>query len=205
VTIPAAAGNDLALRDGTRVHIRPIRPEDDHALVEAFHHMSPQTIYQRFFAALPELSPDMAWRFSHVNYTNRMALVAEIADSHPPQLMAVGRYERTPRFETTRRGLTDLESAHPEPSHPGPSDAPNQDSDIAELGLVVLDQWQGLGLGRILLRQTLAIAASNGITRFTADILADNRRMLHLLSTEARVVESRSSGGVTTLLLSPLP
>lgn len=188
VTIPAEAGNHLALRDGTRVHIRPIRPEDDHVLVEAFHRMSPQTIYQRFFAALPELSQDMAWRFSHVNYTNRMALVAETADSDPPQLMAVGRYERTQH----------------EPTHAPPHESTN-DPDIAELGLVVLDQWQGRGLGRILLRQTLAVAASNGITRFTADILADNRRMLHLLATEARVVQSKSSGGVTTLLLSSLP
>jgi GNAT superfamily N-acetyltransferase len=185
VSIPTEAGNNLALRDGTRVHIRPIRPEDDHALVKAFHHMSPQTIYQRFFAALPELSPDMAWRLSHVNYTNRMALVAETADSDPPQLMAVGRYERTPR---------------PEPTHES-----NQNPDTAELGLVVLDRWQGLGLGRILLRQILAIAARNGITRFTADILADNRRMLHLLATEARVIESKSSGGITTLLVSSLP
>jgi GNAT superfamily N-acetyltransferase len=214
VTIPAEAGSDLALRDGTRVHIRPIRPEDDHALVEAFHHMSPQTIYQRFFAALPELSADMAWRFSHVNYTNRMALVAETADSDPPQLMAVGRYERTrcestrsapTHPETTRRGWADPGSTHSEPSHPDPGYAPNQGSDSAELGLVVLDQWQGLGLGRILLRQILAVAARNGITRFTADILADNRRMLHLLATEARVVQSKSSGGVTTLLLSSLP
>lgn len=194
VTIPAEAGNDLALRDGTRVHIRPIRPEDDHALVEAFHHMSPQTIYQRFFAALPELSPDMAWRFSHVNYINRMALVAETADSDPPQLMAVGRYERT-RSEPTQST----------PAHHEPGDEPNQDSDPAELGLVVLDEWQGRGLGRILLRQILAVAARNGITRFTADILADNRRMLHLLATEARVVESKSSGGVTSLVLSSLP
>lgn len=191
MTIPAEAGNDFALRDGTRVHIRPIRPEDDHALVEAFHHMSPQTIYQRFFAALPELSPDMAWRFSHVNYTNRMALVAETADSDPPQLVAVGRYERT-------------RSPNAEPTHESTNQS-NQGSDAAELGLVVLDQWQGLGLGRILLRQILAVAARNGITRFTADILADNRRMLHLLATEARVVQSKSSGGVTTLLLSSLP
>jgi GNAT superfamily N-acetyltransferase len=193
VTIPGEAGNDLALRDGTRVHIRPIRPEDDHALVEAFQHMSPQTIYQRFFAALPELSPDMAWRFSHVNYTNRMALVAETADSEPPQVIAVGRYERT----------------RSEPTHPGsPHESTNDstpDSDTAELGLVVLDQWQGRGLGRILLHQLLAVAARNGITRFTADILADNRRMLHLLATEGRVIQSKSSGGVTTLLLSSLP
>jgi len=193
VTIPGEGGNDLALRDGTRVHIRPIRPEDDHALVEAFQHMSPQTIYQRFFAALPELSKDMAWRFSHVNYTNRMALVAETADSDPPQVIAVGRYERT-RSEPTR----------PESTHES-TDGSNPDSDTAELGLVVLDQWQGRGLGRILLRQILAIAARNGITRFTADILADNRRMLHLLATEARVIKSKSSGGVTTLLLSSLP
>lgn len=193
MTIPAEAGNDLVLRDGTRVHIRPIRPEDDHALVEAFHHMSPQTIYQRFFAALPELTPDMAWRFSHVNYTNRMALVAETVDSDPPQLMAVGRYERT-RSEPMRSEST-RES----------NDQSNQDSGIAELGLVVLDQWQGRGLGRILLRQILAVAARNRITRFTADILADNRRMLHLLATEARVVQSKSSGGVTTLMLSSLP
>jgi len=199
VTIPAEAGNDLALRDGTRVHIRPIRPEDDHALVEAFHHMSPQTIYQRFFAALPELSPDMAWRFSHVNYTNRMALVAETADSDPPQLMAVGRYERSQRSEPTRSEPTPPELTN-ESTHESA-----QDSDTAELGLVVLDEWQGRGLGRILLRQILAVAARNGITRFTADILADNRRMLHLLSTEARIVQSKSSGGVTTLLLSSLP
>lgn len=194
MTIPAGAGNDLALRDGTRVHIRPIRPDDGPVLVEAFHHLSPQTIYQRFFAALPELSQDMAWRFSHVNYTNRMALVAETADSDPPQLMAVGRYDRT-RSEPMRSG-----PAHPEPTH-----EPSDDADTAELGLVVLDEWQGRGLGRILLRQILAVAATHGITRFTADILADNRRMLHLLATEARVVRSKSSGGVTTLLLSSLP
>jgi GNAT superfamily N-acetyltransferase len=175
-----------------RVHIRPIRPEDAHALVEAFRHMSPQTIYQRFFAALPELTPDMAWRFSHVNYTNRMALVAETADSDPPHLMAVARYDRT-RSEST----------HPDSTRAEAPDESNQD--VAELGLVVLDQWQGLGLGRILLRQILAVAARNGITRFTADILADNRRMLHLLATEARVVQSKSSGGVTTLRLSSLP
>jgi GNAT superfamily N-acetyltransferase len=106
-----------------------------------------------------------------VNYTNRMALVAEIADSQPGQVMAVGRYERT------------------------------DDRDVAELGLVVLDEWQGRGLGRILLRQILAVAATHGITRFTADILSDNRRMLHLLATETRVSQSKSSAGVTTLSL----
>ena len=60
----------------------------------------------------------------------------------------------------------------------------------------------GRGLGRILIRETLNVAARNGIHRFTADILAENRRMLHILATEAQVLESKSGAGVTTLLLS---
>ena len=50
----------------------------DHALVDAFDGLSPQSVYQRFFAALPHLTEEMAHRLSHVNYTSRMALVATV-------------------------------------------------------------------------------------------------------------------------------
>ncbi len=53
--------------------------------------MSPQTVYQRFFAALPELSDDMAHHLSHLDGANRLALVAEVDG----EVAAVGRYERT--------------------------------------------------------------------------------------------------------------
>ena len=148
VTTPAQSA-DHTLRDGSRVHIRPIRPEDDHALVEAFERMSPETVYQRFFAPLPELSEDTAWRLSHVDYSSRMALVAECEDSNPPGLIAIARYERT------------------------------EDPGVVELGLVVLDPWQNRGLGRIMIRALLEAAAQNGITRFRAEILSDNRRIVH--------------------------
>lgn len=171
----AEAAGDAVLRDGTRVHIRPIRPEDDHILVDAFDHLSPQSVYQRFFAALPELSQDMAFRLSHVNYTDRMALVAETAETDFPQLMGVARYE--------------------------PISPASGHTDVVELGLVVLDEWHGRGLGRILLREILRVARRNGIYRYTADIIADNRKILRLLSTEARILSTRTAGGVTTLQL----
>jgi acetyltransferase len=172
--VDAQPAGDVVLRDGTRVHIRPIRPEDDHALVNAFDSLSPQSVYQRFFSAMPELSDQMAWHLSHVNYTNRMALVAETAEDNPPKLMGVGRFE--------------------------PLDDPAR-PEVVELGLIVWDEWHGRGLGRILLRETLRVAARHGFHRFSAEILADNRKILHLLATEAKVVESKSSGGVTSLLL----
>lgn len=158
---------EATLKDGTRVHIRPIRPEDDRTLVEVFERLSPQTVYQRFFAALPELTPGMARYLSHVNYRSRMALVAEVDGA----VVGVGRYERT------------------------------SDPHEAELGLVVLDDWQNRGLGRVLLQETLRAARSNGIHRFRADVLAENRRMLRLLASEAEIVSRQTEAGVTTLIL----
>jgi RimJ/RimL family protein N-acetyltransferase len=166
--VTAVVQSDITLRDGTPVHIRPIRPEDDHVLVELFQHLSAQSIYQRFFTAMPELTPGMARYLSNVNATNRLALVAESAG----ELIGVGRYERT--------------------SDPG----------LVELALLVADAWQGRGLGRILLREVLRAADANGIHRFRADVLAENRRMLRLLAEECEIKERKTEAGITTLIIS---
>jgi RimJ/RimL family protein N-acetyltransferase len=163
----AALESNVTLPDGTEVHIRPIRPEDDQVLVDLFHHLSPQTIYQRFFTAMPELSPGMARHLANVNYTNRLALVAEAAGER----IGVVRYERT------------------------------NDPGIVELSVVIVDEWQGRGLGRLLIREIVRAAESNGINRFRADVLAENRRMLRLLAEELQILERKTEGGVTSLLL----
>lgn len=155
----------VTLKDGTAAHLRPIRPDEDEVLRVAFHKLSPESVYQRFFTALPELSPGMARYLAHANVTNRFALVAEIG----ADLAAVARYERT--------------------SDPG----------VVELGLVVLDAWQNRGLGRIMLRGILDVAERNGIQRFRADVLAENRRMLHLLTSEGVISERKTEAGVVTL------
>ena len=96
-----AVESDVTLRDGTTVHIRPIRPQDDHILVDLFDHLSPQSVYQRFFTAMPQLTPTMARYLANVNYTNRMALVAQVGE----ELIGVGRYERTNEPDIVELGL----------------------------------------------------------------------------------------------------
>ena len=53
--------------------------------------------------------------------------------------------------------------------------------DTAEAAVTVIDDWQGRGVGTILLGLLAERARAEGIVRFTALLLAENRDMLELL------------------------
>ena len=74
---------------------------------------------------------------------------------------------------------------------------------VAEVAFVVEDRWQGKGLGTLLITELFRAAAENGITRFRASVLGDNRRMLDLLVRHADVLERKVQQGVVDLLLTP--
>jgi RimJ/RimL family protein N-acetyltransferase len=87
--------HEMTLRDGSRVLARPIRPDDTDRL-RAFHaHLSMDTIFYRFFRVVPTLSEQEANRFTHLDYENRMALVATVGPGADEQIVAVVRYDRT--------------------------------------------------------------------------------------------------------------
>jgi GNAT superfamily N-acetyltransferase len=54
--------------------------------------------------------------------------------------------------------------------------------DVAEVAVTVIDDWQGRGLGTLLLEMISARAREEGITTFTALMLATNQEMIDLLS-----------------------
>jgi acetyltransferase len=78
---------------------------------------------------------------------------------------------------------------------------PLPDPEMVEIAVVVQDSWQGKGLGSLLLRDLLRAAELNGIHRFRAYVLAENRRMLHVLTRQTEVEERRLDGGVIELTL----
>jgi acyl-CoA synthetase (NDP forming)/RimJ/RimL family protein N-acetyltransferase len=89
---------DVLTSDGATVRVRPIRPDDGERLVAFHNRQSSESIYFRFFSPRPRLSPRDVERFTHVDYVDRMAFVAILAD----ELIGVARYDRepgTPRAE----------------------------------------------------------------------------------------------------------
>jgi RimJ/RimL family protein N-acetyltransferase len=173
MTTPAAYPHDLErwtrLRDGTPVFIRPIRAEDAPRLIETYDRLSRHTAYQRFFTVLRRLPPDWARILAEVDYQRRLALVAEHETPHGVELIGVGRWE------------------------------PTETPDTVEVAFVVEDGWQGKGLGTILVSELLAAATRRGIRRFQAYVLADNRRMLELLTRLVAVHSRTVESGVVAL------
>ncbi len=172
---PKELERTAALKDGTRVRIRPILPEDEARLVALHSRLSRDTRYHRFFGEMERLPPDWAHFFANVDYHRRLALVAERAPHAEGVLIGVGRYD-----------FSENEGA-------------------AEVAFVVEDPWQDKGLGTILLSDLLRAAAARGIQRFRAYVLADNERMLRLLARHTHILEQKAERGVVDLLFTPRP
>ena len=69
-----------------------------------------------------------------------------------------------------------------------------------DVGIVVEDEWQGLGLGAILLTEIMRAGEGQGFSTFHAEVLAENSRMLRLLARYAKITQQRRDRGVITVL-----
>jgi len=87
---PAELEGSIALRDGRRVPVRPMRPEDAALERRFFDGLSEQSRYQRFMQYVPQLTPGMLARFTQLDYDRELALVA--LDPASGEFVAVGRY-----------------------------------------------------------------------------------------------------------------
>jgi acetyltransferase len=148
---PAQYSGEWVARDGTRVTIRPIRPEDEPALVRFHGTLSDRAVYLRYFAAL-QLSQRTAHerltRMCFIDYDRAMALVATCpGDASQEEILGVGRLTRTSR--------------HGE----------------AEFALLVTDRHQGKGLGTELLSRLVEIGRRENLDTISGDILAENLPM----------------------------
>src|SRR5512135_115754 len=81
--------DNVTLRDGTRVTIRPICPSDAAGLQAGFQRLSPQSIYLRFLETFSQLSDKQAQYFVNVDYQARMAFVGEIEEDGQKNLIGV--------------------------------------------------------------------------------------------------------------------
>ncbi len=157
------------LADGTKITLRAIRPDDAEELHRCFARLSPRSRYQRFLGGVGELSAAMIEYLTRVDGERHVAIVAttESHDLKSEVGLGVARFVR----------LQD---------EPG----------VAEAAITVVDDAQGRGIGRLLMRALATLAAERGVRVFRGEVLADNARMRHLLEAAGattRAADDRSA------------
>jgi len=122
------------------------------------------------FFSFRRLLGEEAHALTNVDDRRRMAVVAEVDDGQEPELIGVARY------------------------------GPSNEGTTADIGLVVADGWQGLGLGSLLLEEILRAGEQRGVHQFSADVLTENRRALRLLARYTAITRRAVACGVTSVV-----
>src|SRR5262244_1842299 len=80
------------LRDGRRVEIRALRPDDRADLIAAVARSSAQSLYRRFFAAKRDFAEPGIEFFLNVDFVDHGALVAVVDETGRPMIAGGARY-----------------------------------------------------------------------------------------------------------------
>jgi RimJ/RimL family protein N-acetyltransferase len=80
------------LRDGRRIEIRALRPEDRTDIVAAVDHLSVKSLYRRFFGLKRHFSEREIDFFLNVDFANHVVLVAVLREAGRSAIVGGGRY-----------------------------------------------------------------------------------------------------------------
>jgi len=160
------AREDVVLRDGSTLRLRPTTPADEGALVEFFGRLSPDTRHLRFQGAV-RVDAHLVERYVRGDGHESLSLVGELADGEgTSRVVALGTYIRL------------------------------RDPSRAEVAFVVADELQRRGIGSRLLERLADHARVEGIERFIAQVLPENSAMLRVFGDTGFEVQRRLAGGV---------
>lgn len=153
---PSHLVSNWQLSDGTDIIIRPIRPEDAE-LEQAFvRELSEESRYFRFMNSVQELSQAMLVRFTQIDYSREIALVA-VTEHHTRKTDAKEIELGVARYAT------------------------NPDGESCEFAIVIADDMHGRGLGSKLMTALMDAARENGLKVMQGEVLSQNSQMLKLM------------------------
>lgn len=155
--------------DGELITIRPAKPVDERRIQEHFYNQDKNDIYSRFFKARTRFVRDDMESMYQIDYIKDLTLLAVVGEFGFGRVVAVGEY------------LLD------------------QASNIAEVAFSVSKDWQGKGLGKILMKKLSEAARENGISGLMAYTLPRNQGMVRLFKTLPYKVSSIYDGDVIEL------
>ncbi len=174
--IPGEAGNYpehletyKSTKTGLEVLLRPIKISDEPLVKDFFHSFSDANLYRRFFSTRRDMPHEFLQKFVIIDYTKQMVLLAVVEQARKEIVIGIGQYWIEETLHT------------------------------AGLAFAVRDGYQNSGVCMELFSYLTYLAKRQGLLGFTAEILMDNKPMLHLCRKMGFDIEQTGGAGVYNL------
>lgn len=161
----------LTTKTGVQIFIRPVKISDESLLKDFFYSLSDKSIERRFISARKDMPHERLQNFVVIDYTKEVVLVVIRGERENPMIVGVGQY-----------GID--ESTH-----------------TAEVAFAVRDDQQNSGIGFELLKYLTYLAKRQGLLGFTAEVLVENKPMLHVFEKGGFDIKKKIDSGVYELTL----
>ncbi len=169
---PAELEQYRRTKTGLEILLRPVRISDEPMLKDFFYSLSDKSLYRRFVSARQDMPHERLQEFVVIDYTKEMVILAVIPEEGREELVGVGQY-----------GI-------------------NEGTHTAEVAFVVRDDYQNNGIGTELLAYLTQLARRQGLRGFTAEVLAENKPMLHVFEKAGFDIRRSLSAGLYELDMS---
>ncbi len=157
---------------GIEVLLRPVKISDEPLLKDFFYSLSDQSMYRRFVSSRQDMPHVRLQEFVIIDYTKELVILAVLRGNDKEIIAGLGEYSI------------------------------NEGTHGAEVAFVVRDEYQNQGIGTELITYLTQLAKRAGLNGFTAEVLAENKQMLHLFEKMGFDIERALSSGVYELTMS---
>jgi acyl-CoA hydrolase/GNAT superfamily N-acetyltransferase len=166
---PQALETYRTTKTGLEILFRPVRISDEPLLKDFFYSLSDNSLYRRFISTRQDMPHERLQKFVAIDYTKEMIILAVIQKEEREEVVGVGQFGIDPVTHT------------------------------AEVGFAVRDNYQNKGIGAELLSYLTYLAKKQGLFGFYAEVLLENRPMLHLFEKMGFDIKKRREEGVYEL------
>jgi RimJ/RimL family protein N-acetyltransferase len=154
---------------GVEILLRPVRMNDEPLLKDFFYSLSDKSLYRRFISVRQDMPHERLQEFVAIDYTQEMVILAVIQKEEKEVIVGVGQFGIYQTLHT------------------------------AEVAFAVRDDFQNKGIGTELLSYLTLLAKKQGLLGFYAEVLAENKPMLHLFEKMGFDIKKRREEGVDEL------
>ncbi|MDA8124502.1 MAG: GNAT family N-acetyltransferase [Deltaproteobacteria bacterium] len=166
---PEALETLRTTKTGLQIFMRPVKISDEPLIKDFFYSLSDRSLNRRFLSKRKDMPHERLQDFVIIDYTQEVVILAIMGSEDFELIVGIGQY-----------GI-------------------DEQSHTAEVAFAIRDDFHNRGIGTEMLSYLTYLAKREGLMGFTAEVLIDNKPMLHVFEKGGFDIKKKSDAGVYDL------